>query len=53
MYDATLGIFMYIKQPSAPLELRNSSHNIHAPDTKVQHVYAHYQDEGSCAVAAK
>jgi hypothetical protein len=25
MYDVTLGIFVYIKQPSAPLESMNSS----------------------------
>jgi hypothetical protein len=37
MYDATLGIFVYIKQPSAPLELMNSSHNLYAANTKVQH----------------
>jgi hypothetical protein len=36
MYDVTLGIFVYIKQSSAPLELMNSSHNLLAPNTKVQ-----------------
>jgi hypothetical protein len=33
MYDVTLGIFVYIKQSSAPLELINSSHKF----LKVQH----------------
>jgi hypothetical protein len=36
MYDVTLGIFVYIKQPSAPLELINSSYNL----LKVQQVRA-------------
>jgi hypothetical protein len=37
MYDVTLGIFVYIKQLSAPLELKiNSSHNLLAPNTKIQ-----------------
>jgi len=34
MYDATLGIFVYIKRRSALLELMNSSHNILAPTPK-------------------
>jgi hypothetical protein len=36
MYDVTLGIFVYIKQSSAPLELMNPSHNLLASNTKVQ-----------------
>jgi hypothetical protein len=39
MYDVTLGIFVYIKQSSAPLELMNSSHNLLASNTKVQHYF--------------
>jgi hypothetical protein len=44
MYDVTLGIFVYIKQSPAPLELMNSSHNLLAPNTKVQ------QDEAAGSI---
>jgi hypothetical protein len=36
MYDVSLGISVYIKRSSAPLELMNSSHNLLTPNTKVQ-----------------
>jgi len=40
MYDATLGIFVYIKRRSALLELMNSSHNILAPTPKFNRLWA-------------
>jgi hypothetical protein len=38
MYDVTLGIFVYIKQSSAPLELMDSSHKF----LKVQQILGRY-----------